>query len=160
MEDETMFDFEDGNGPVPAHRHRNGGGWVADSATVAPTVSVEEGALVYGGATVCDTVRLGPGTRVYGRALLEGSLILYRGAVIDRTPIIVTNLFEWSVVLIKSPERMVAIGCEVYMPEHWRKHAPEIARRNSATPGSVPKLMTLLDLVYGKPRKPRAKKKS
>lgn len=26
------FDFEDGNGLVPAHQHKNGGGWVADTA--------------------------------------------------------------------------------------------------------------------------------
>jgi hypothetical protein len=26
----TAFDF--GNGPVPAHRHPNGGGWVADTS--------------------------------------------------------------------------------------------------------------------------------
>ena len=28
----TTFDF--GKGPVPAHQHPNGGGWVADTATV------------------------------------------------------------------------------------------------------------------------------
>ena len=28
------FDFNDGNGPVPAHKHPNGGGWVADTAKV------------------------------------------------------------------------------------------------------------------------------
>jgi len=26
----TKFDF--GAGPVPAHKHKNGGGWVADTA--------------------------------------------------------------------------------------------------------------------------------
>lgn len=36
----TTFDFEDGNGPVPAHQHSNGGGWVADTATVADTAYV------------------------------------------------------------------------------------------------------------------------
>jgi len=24
----TTHDFQDGNGPVPAHQHANGGGWV------------------------------------------------------------------------------------------------------------------------------------
>ena len=28
------YDFDDGNGPVPAHRHSNGGGWVAETAKV------------------------------------------------------------------------------------------------------------------------------
>lgn len=29
------FNFQDGNGEVPAHKHVNGGGWVADTATVS-----------------------------------------------------------------------------------------------------------------------------
>ena len=33
----TYFDFEDGNGPVPAHQHSNGGCWVADTAKVYET---------------------------------------------------------------------------------------------------------------------------
>lgn len=44
---EILFDFNDGNGPVPAHKHSKGGGWVADTA------------LVYGDA------------RVYGKALVS-----------------------------------------------------------------------------------------
>ena len=34
----TQFDF--GNGPVPAHQHPNGGGWVADTAHVDDTAYV------------------------------------------------------------------------------------------------------------------------
>jgi len=48
------FDF--GSGPVPAHRHKNPdgtvGGWVADTATVAPTAFIGLDALVYGNARV------------------------------------------------------------------------------------------------------------
>ena len=46
----TTFDF--GNGPVPAHKHPNGGGWVADSATVADTAYVGPDAKVSGSARV------------------------------------------------------------------------------------------------------------
>lgn len=50
----TTFDF--GYGPVPAHQHSNGGGWVADTADVAdtayvgPDAQVFDDALVYGNA--------------------------------------------------------------------------------------------------------------
>ena len=44
----TTFNFKDGNGPVPAHKHPNGGGWVAFTATVAATAFVGPNALVYG----------------------------------------------------------------------------------------------------------------
>ena len=40
MTKETEFDFQDGNGPVPAHKHVKGGGWVADTATVADSARV------------------------------------------------------------------------------------------------------------------------
>ena len=40
------FDFNDGNGLVPAHKHSNGGGWVAETADVADTVYVWPEAMV------------------------------------------------------------------------------------------------------------------
>jgi len=49
-----MHDFDDGNGPVPAHRHPNGGGWVADTATVAKTAFVGPDAAVFQFAQVHD----------------------------------------------------------------------------------------------------------
>ena len=44
----TTYDF--GFGYVPAHRHLNGGGWVADTASVAETAYVGPNALVSGNA--------------------------------------------------------------------------------------------------------------
>ena len=55
----NMHDFNDGNGPVPAHQHPNGGGWVADTATVADTAFVGLGAQVCGEALVYGTARVG-----------------------------------------------------------------------------------------------------
>lgn len=53
-----MYDF--GSGPVPAHKHPNGGGWVADSAHVDDSAYLGPDALVYGDA------------RVYGETLVCG----------------------------------------------------------------------------------------
>ena len=44
------YDF--GSGPVPAHQHPNGGGWVADTASVASTAFVGPDAVVSGYAWV------------------------------------------------------------------------------------------------------------
>jgi hypothetical protein len=46
------YKFGDGKGPVPAHQHPNGGGWVADTAKVADTSYVGPDAWVYGDAQV------------------------------------------------------------------------------------------------------------
>lgn len=56
----TTFDF--GDGPVPAHQHSNGGGWVADTAHVDETAYVGPDARVYGDA------RVSGAARVYGAA--------------------------------------------------------------------------------------------
>ena len=52
----TQFDF--GDGPVPAHRHSNGGGWVADTAHVADTAYVGRNARVSVNAWVSGNARV------------------------------------------------------------------------------------------------------
>jgi hypothetical protein len=51
----TTFDFQDGKGPVPAHQHSNGGGWVADTAKVYGNAKVSD-AKVSGDAIVTSTL--------------------------------------------------------------------------------------------------------
>ena len=62
----TTFDF--GNGPVPAHKHPNGGGWVADTATVAKTAYVGPDAKVFDNARVSGNARVSDTARVYDTA--------------------------------------------------------------------------------------------
>lgn len=63
------FDF--GQGPVPAHQHKNGGGWVADTATVRNSVYVGSNARVYGNAQVLDNAAIFNNARVYGNAIVK-----------------------------------------------------------------------------------------
>ena len=49
---DNKFDFEQCDNPIPAHRHKNGGGWVAETAQVADTVYVGPMAVVYGRANI------------------------------------------------------------------------------------------------------------
>ena len=62
------FDFEDGNGPVSAKQHSNGGGWVADTATVSDTAYVGANAWVFGYARVYGSARVYDDARVFGYA--------------------------------------------------------------------------------------------
>jgi hypothetical protein len=52
----TTFDF--GFGPVPAHQHPNGGGWVSDTAEVSDTAYVGPNAQVFGNARVSGNARI------------------------------------------------------------------------------------------------------
>jgi hypothetical protein len=66
------FDFGDGNGAVPAHRHKNPdgslGGWVANTATVKKTVRIEIGAVIFGNAAILDHARIYDNAQVFGNA--------------------------------------------------------------------------------------------
>ena len=62
---EDTCDF--GYGPVPAHRHPNGGGWVANTARVDGSAFVGGNAQVFGDA------------QVSGNARVFGDLVLVRG---------------------------------------------------------------------------------
>ena len=74
------FDFNDGNGPVPAFRHLNPdgtlGGWVAATAAVAPTVYMAPTARVFGRALVRDHARLLDHACVRDYARVSGHVVL------------------------------------------------------------------------------------
>ncbi len=73
-----VFDF--GQGPVPAHQHKNGGGWVADTATVADTAFVGPNAQVYGFAIVRDYAWVSDNAEVYGNAVVRDNARVYDNA--------------------------------------------------------------------------------
>ena len=56
---------------VPAHQHPNGGGWVADTATVHESAYVGPDARVYGSAQVYDSAQVYGNARVSGNARVE-----------------------------------------------------------------------------------------
>ena len=79
----TYFDF--GYGMVAAHRHPNGGGWVADTASVEDGVYVGPNALVYEHAKIHGNVlfsqnryivvypKISDNSRVHGNAVVYGN---------------------------------------------------------------------------------------
>lgn len=74
----TTFDF--GNGPVPAHQHPNGGGWVADTAYVADSAYVGPDARVCGDAWVFDNAWVFDDAQVFGNAWVSGNARVYGNA--------------------------------------------------------------------------------
>lgn len=67
----STHDF--GSGPVPAHQHPNGGGWVADTATVPLTAYIGPSARVYGAARVSGTAWVYGDAQVFGAAQVYGN---------------------------------------------------------------------------------------
>lgn len=83
-----FYDFFDGNGAVPAHRHGNGGGWVADSADVAESVYVGRRARVFGNAVVSGHARICNMAEVSGHACVRGHAVVADRAKVQGRAII------------------------------------------------------------------------
>lgn len=76
-------DFKDGGGRVFAHRHDNGGGWVADTARVAASVKVTRNAQVAQFARVEDNCNIEGKAIVTGHARLSGHVRVAQNARVD-----------------------------------------------------------------------------
>ena len=81
------IDFDDGEGPVQAHRHPNGGGWVANSAMVHEQAYIEEDAkvcsfAVVGDAMIQSDVRIGRWATVGNNATIRMGATVGEKAVI------------------------------------------------------------------------------
>lgn len=70
-------DFQDGLGPVPAHQHPRGGGWVAETAHIDDDCYVGPFTLVYGNAKVTGKAIINDYARVYGNALVYDNAKVY-----------------------------------------------------------------------------------
>ena len=76
---------------IDAHQHKNGGGWVADTAHVDETVFVGPDAQVFGNARVlgnakiCDYAQIGGDAKIYNEARVDGKTQIYGYSLIYRT---------------------------------------------------------------------------
>ena len=74
-----MYDFEDGNGLVPAKRHVNPdgseGGWVADTTHVAKTAYIGPEAVIFGSAQICGSAQVCDNAQICGRLGMTGHYI-------------------------------------------------------------------------------------
>jgi carbonic anhydrase/acetyltransferase-like protein (isoleucine patch superfamily) len=89
---QKYYDFFDGRGPVRAHRHTNPdrtlGGWVADTAQVAPTAFVDVNACVMNQARLLGRARLADESVLCGNAVacdevsISGRCVIGGGVIV------------------------------------------------------------------------------
>ena len=119
----ATFDFLDGKGPVPAHHHVNGGGWVADTAHVDNTAYVGLDARVYGTARVSGTAQVYGNARVSENAWVSGTAQVSGDAQVSVSPICLTG----GEYLVTITDRHVQVGCHCHTTEEWRTLTPQAA---------------------------------
>ena len=82
------------------HVHANGGGWVADSASVADSVYVAPGAMVLGTAKVSGNVRIEDHAIVAGSATVQDNAVICGHAVVDGGGMIYDNGWKFGSVTV------------------------------------------------------------
>ena len=78
-----LHDFDDNAGPVPAHQHLNGRGWVADTATVSDEAFVGPDASVFDYASITGRASITGTAWVCGNADVSGSAKVGGDAIVD-----------------------------------------------------------------------------
>ncbi len=76
------------------HVHKNGGGWVANTARVAESVYVGPYAIVYGQAELSERVRVEGTSQVSGHAILSGDVLVCGNRWIDGNLTAKTGIFR------------------------------------------------------------------
>ncbi len=135
-----LHDFRDGNGPVPSHHHKNGGGIVANTATVSddsivdPQAEVDGNAMVmngskilnrvrvYGNAYISDGVTLEDDVEVYGKAEVRYGIVIFEKAKVSVPPKVVLG-FDHKVIIT---DEHITMGCHMFDKEQWKRAAPII----------------------------------
>lgn len=131
MSEERFFDF--GEGEVPAHRHPNGGGWVADTASVEDTcyvgilaqvydrawvfgkVRVYDRARVFGKARVSDGAWVSGEARVFGKAWVSGEAWVFGEAQVSKAPIVISGLQYPTTI----SDNVLTIGYQQHSLKKW-----------------------------------------
>ena len=114
----NTHDFNDGNGPVPAHRHSNGGGWVAETAKVDASAHVGPDAKVYGYAHVYGNACVSGYAQVYGDAQLYGFAWVFGDAKVSN--------YDNSAKIAELTRKLDALRNEVRAWREWHNKEQEI----------------------------------
>lgn len=111
----STFDF--GAGPVPAHRHQNGGGWVADTAHVDPSAYVGRFAMVFGRAEVYGDAEIYGAAEVYDEARISGDALVFGSAKVFGSARVSDNAMVYGDANISGDARIY--GCARISGNAW-----------------------------------------
>ena len=149
------------------HQHKNGGGWVANTATVEATAYIGPDARVYGEAWVSGEARVYGDAQVYGNALVSGdawvsgdALVFGNAKVYDNARVsgnakVYGNAWETSPLYIQGSKHSVtncaygsiAIGCQVHTFAEWKRHYKAIGKAQNYTAAQIKEYGLLIALV-------------
>ena len=137
--------------PEEQHQHKNGLGWVANTATVEETAYIGPDALVYGNAgvygdaLVCGNAGVYGNARIYGNAQVSGYAQVYGDVLVYGDAWVYGGAWETSPLYIQGTKHAItncafgkiAIGCEVHSFSKWKRDYKSIEKKSGYTPEQI-----------------------
>ncbi len=125
------------------HQHKNGGGWVANTATVEETAYIGPDARIYGYARISGNSRIYGTTRVYGNALISGNARVCGGAW-KTSPLYIQGSQH---AITNCDFGQLSIGCITHSFSEWKKLYKSIGKENGYTPAQIKEYGQLIALA-------------
>ena len=155
-EDNSMISFLKEN---EQHQHPNGGGWVANTATVAPSAFVGRYARVHGDARVSGNARVYGNAWVSGNAQMSGNARVFGNAQLSGDAWVLNPLTiigsAHTVSLVSYTQ--IAVGCEIHDFAYWLKNYKTVGKENDYNPEQIKEYGEILNYLV-KAAKPYIKR--
>jgi carbonic anhydrase/acetyltransferase-like protein (isoleucine patch superfamily) len=143
-------------------KHPNGGGMVAETATVAPSAYIGKDCEVLDNAVVGDACIVSEGAVIFGDAVLETESIVEGGARVGGTAFLsATTIHGEKVILLKTPitihgfeqkivvaEDFIIIGCQCIMIDEWKTRSLALLRMGGFPKKSAERIRDSIDVVH------------
>ena len=137
--------------PETWHQHHNGGGWVANSATVPATLHLPENAIVGArakigeGAEIGAWAKIGAWATVGERAEIGAWAKIGEGAEFVISPLHIIG--SRNLVCVASATD-IAIGCIVHDFPWWKENYRRVGRENDYTPVQITEYWMYIRLCH------------
>ena len=131
------------------HQHKNGGGWVANTATTEDSVHIGPNAVVFGDAQVFGDAAVYGNARVFGDAWVFGDAQVFGKAVVFSDAWMETPLFIQGTKhgVSNSSYGKLSIGCVTLTFAEWKKQYRAIGKREGYTEKQIKEYGAIIALA-------------
>ena len=125
------------------HQHKNGGGWVANTATTEDSVHIGPNAVVFGDARVFGDAWVFGDAQVFGNAQVFGKAVVFSDAWME-TPLFIQGTKHG---VSNSSYGKLSIGCVTLTFAEWKKQYRAIGKREGYTEKQIKEYGAIIALA-------------
>ena len=137
------------------HQHKNGGGWVANTATTEDSVHIGPNAVVFGDAQVFGDAWVFGNAQVYGKAVVSGDAWVFGDAQVFGKAVVFSDAWMETPLFIQGTKHGVSnssygklsIGCVTLTFAEWKKQYRAIGKREGYTEKQIKEYGAIIALA-------------